>query len=960
MSPSLDPHLSLSNARAGNRPDAVKQELLRLIQSGTSIPDCLARFPDESEAINSLYAAHHQPAADETHIAESIDSISTIKSAELPAEAASRAPLPASPSRKLIERYEIHELVGSGSFGQVYRAYDPQLDLHVALKVPIRGAFQFPGERDRFFREARAAVAVRHPGICPVYDVGQTADGQCFLALGYIAGQSLAERLSRLGIPDQRTSARWIQQIAEAMAEAHQLGIIHRDLKPANIMLDSRSRPVIMDFGLARRDGSDDAALTQQGQILGTPAYMAPEQARGDQTQVGPASDIYSLGTILYELLTGERPYKGMIVEVLSQLGRTTPPTPRSLNPYVDEQLEAICLKAMSLEPSDRWATMDDFKTSLEVWLSAPLEAPGINTATLPYIVTTNTSSDQLDLKPQLATHWNLWRSWTNRIAIALVFAGIIFTAGIFYISTQQGTVRIEVQHPEVEVHVDGRTIELKHLEQPLTLWTGTHQLEVRHGKLVVETRSFQVEHGHRKFIKVDYTPRSTSDHSTDLPPIRPGSRLTSDSASPTEGVTSADLQHPKNEPEPSPSAVSPSTTRLTQTEGVTASGTKIGTPPKANVQTPQPVARVLTEKDRIAEWAFQHGGSIGLRLGTSSHEISKVDELPVNEYSLIAIRMPRAVAWPPEVRQQIAANPDWEFLELEVSHLTEADFQVISRMRNVTSLGLTGANIDSGQIQLISQMRGLTSLRLHGAKLPNLDSLTQLHKLTVLWIMTSPTVAGTPSQSAISLKAIEQFPNVTDLNLTGQSINIDDLAEIAKLPKLSRLHLNSTPLTDAGLDQLADCPSLQSVFFDRTEVTDSGVARFIEASHSRLYGISITDSGITDKGIQPLSKCAQLLDLNVAQTSVGDAGLAALAGCRRMSSLWLTNTRVTDAGIESLGDKNQLLTLDLCGTSITDKSIPFLTQFRRLNYLGLRGTRMTAKGVQQLQIALPQCRIDW
>lgn len=246
--------------------------------------------------------------------------------------------------------------------GAVYLAHDAHLDRWVALKVPRPGL----DNDGRFLREARAAAMVRHPGLCPVYDVGHI-DGVLYLSMAYIEGQPLSAFLQLEQAPSPREALEIAGQIALAMHEAHQRGIIHRDLKPANVMIDLRRQPIIMDFGLARRGPeTGDIRLTQSGVIMGTPAYMSPEQVNGAIEAMGPACDIYSLGVMLYELLAGRLPFLGSAGEVMAQIATATPPPPSQFQASLDPQLDAICLRALAKNPAERFASMQDFATALQ------------------------------------------------------------------------------------------------------------------------------------------------------------------------------------------------------------------------------------------------------------------------------------------------------------------------------------------------------------------------------------------------------------------------------------------------------------------------------------------------------------------------------------------------------------------------------------------------------------------
>lgn len=262
-------------------------------------------------------------------------------------------------------RFEIKQVLGQGAFGRVFRAYDPVLDRYVALKVPTFGSNEEQKVR-RFLGEAKAAAGLRHPNIVPVYECGE-ADGKQFIAAQFVAGQTLGARM-KAGPISFQVAVGWVRAIADALAYAHAEGIVHRDIKPDNVMLDAKESPQIMDFGLAKRT-SDDSSMTMDGTILGTPAYMSPEQATGRQALIGPASDQYSLGAMLYELLTGKKPFEGAPHAVIAQVISQEPALPRSINPHIPPDLEAICLKAMQKETSARYASAADLATDLGRWL---------------------------------------------------------------------------------------------------------------------------------------------------------------------------------------------------------------------------------------------------------------------------------------------------------------------------------------------------------------------------------------------------------------------------------------------------------------------------------------------------------------------------------------------------------------------------------------------------------------
>ncbi len=283
--------------------------------------------------------------------------------ADTAGKAASSGPTPVK-RVKYFGEYELLSEIARGGMGVVYKARQVKLNRIVALKMILSGEFAGSEAVQRFHSEAEAAANLDHPGIVPIYEIGEHA-GQHYFSMGFIDGPSLQGKLNTGPMP-AKDAARLCRKIAEAVAYAHSKNVIHRDLKPANVLIDGNGEPKVTDFGLAKKV-EGDSGLTRTGAVMGTPSYMPPEQALGQTDKIGPLADVYSLGAILYCMITGRPPFQAAnVVDTLKEVVDSEPVTPRTLDSKIPLDLETICLKCLEKNPAGRYASAQEFVDELQ------------------------------------------------------------------------------------------------------------------------------------------------------------------------------------------------------------------------------------------------------------------------------------------------------------------------------------------------------------------------------------------------------------------------------------------------------------------------------------------------------------------------------------------------------------------------------------------------------------------
>lgn len=334
----------------------------RHVAVSTLAPDAAETCPRCGRSLRED-ATRPSPAASESTAGRSPGSVNTVSISSHSSKA--RESLH-QPGESLLGRYRLLRELGRGTFGTVWLAQDEQLDRKVAIKIPRQMAAG-ESEGDEFAQEARIAAQLKHPGIVAVFDVQRLASGEWIVVMEYIEGKTLADSLKENRCTPNQAAA-WAAQIADALHAAHRQSLVHRDLKPANILLDWLGQPHIADFGLAV---TEDLQRSLAGNLAGTLVYMSPEQIRGETHRLDGRADIWSLGVILYEMLTGKRPFGGKRDELFDEIQNRQPRPPRQIDERIPLELERICLKCLSKEPERRYSNAADLAAELRSSIKA-------------------------------------------------------------------------------------------------------------------------------------------------------------------------------------------------------------------------------------------------------------------------------------------------------------------------------------------------------------------------------------------------------------------------------------------------------------------------------------------------------------------------------------------------------------------------------------------------------------
>lgn len=860
----------------------------------------------------------------------------------------------ASEGQKTIGRFIVRARVGAGAFGTVYRAFDPQLEREVALKVPQAATLESPQAAGRFLREAKAAAKLRHPHIVPVFEAAQDGDSP-YIASAFIEGRTLAQVLDVQPL-DVRHAAQIVHDLADALAYAHGQGVVHRDVKPANIMLDEKGRALLMDFGLAQQQ-ADASKFSRVGAVLGTPSYMAPEQARGAQGPTMPASDQYSLGVVLYELLCGQTPFTGPANVVLYNVIHTEPLAPRSLNASIPPDLEAICLKAMAKRPEHRFASMTDLAAALAAYLWSSVAAP--STFVPAQVLGARVFDDlgvesESERQPRRRKHLPIRRLLLVAAVVALAAVG-----AVVLLRPETGSVRIELSDPkaDVVVKVDGKEVSVAGLEAALPFSVGKHELEVTGKSYEPVKTSFNVKRGENDPVKVALVPRVLAKGPTKLGPgdaLREGKILAPDLSKAKVLYSGGKVQF--NDTKDSGQSV--------QGTGVYSSfacevvGRLVGPAEGWGI-----AFRRSDGGDQDLQVEFERIG--GLRI------VGKLDRpiiqdlvqhsalRPAREFNtvLVIVRGKQA-----EIYVNSVAICDPVILKEEITPAAPANLTWLVRPR--------GGSIEIDRITVYSA----ESLPTPEGRLPVADPERRVAEWVLglggtIRLVGEATRIGASSQlpkGEFKVEAIG-FPLKSATNKN--PVRDADLVQLKSLNSLKALELRDTMITDKGLLHLKDLKTLEELnLWANLDVSDAGLEHLKGLTALRTLDVIFTK--VTSRGVRELNaalpncKITPGLDSRAAEWVLRKGGTLTVAGIPvaitkltdlpkqefQVDSIRLVDLRFPAEELDILQGLAALNSLELANCKLGDEALVHLRDLTLLNKLSIGGNEFTEKGLAHLR----------
>jgi eukaryotic-like serine/threonine-protein kinase len=888
-------------------------------------------------------------------------------------------------------RYRVLKKLGQGGMGAVYLGYDVKLGRKIALKVMLPEHTEDPESRERFLREARAAAMLKSDHVVTLFDVGEER-GVAFIAMEYLSGYPLDQYLRNTGELPLAQVFRIGRETAMGLAAAHDLGLVHRDIKPGNIWLEApKGRVKILDFGLARA-ANDDTHLTTTGLVVGTPAFMSPEQARGQS--LDGRSDLFSLGIVLYRLATGKMPFDGTTtMALLTSLAVDEPVPVRKLNATAPPALEAVIHKLLAKNPAERYATAWEAAAALRDAERAPAADGQLPLVVQPVPMAIAAQSDNVWAGiEESASHAVPISSGTDAVPaeapptrrkpepapskLPLLVAGVVLLAAIAVLAVVLAGPKKDKEPVQV------------------TPAPGGGPGGVQPPKIDPERKAAEAVFRAGGFVCVNGDTREIA-HASDLP--KGALTLTRVNLSAKGGVTDAGLA-------PLGACKGPLALYLDRTP-ITDAGL-------AHFKGTAAVTVLDLGEAKVGDAGLANFANCA-ELGVLSLHRTEVSEQGLRHFkgsrSIVTLRLSEMKNLTDVSLLYFAENAHLESLILAGSPVGDEGLGHLKDCKNLAHLDLANTAAGDGTVAHFRDAELLRILTLAGSKvtddgvahlkdnkylevlhldrtgitddaLPHLTGCTRLTYLDVSGTkVTEPKVrelAKALPGCRIKWNALLIEPaQPPDRRAAEYALSVGGVVSVmvgagprlvkarAELPDepftLVTLNVsNNQKVTDAGLAAVRGCKNIRFLYLNSSpQLTDAALEHF--AGMTGMIDIMLYDTAVGDAGLAHLKDCTDLSVLYLHRTKVTSAGLAHLKNCTNLKSLSVANA-VADAGLAHLKGRKSLEHLDLRSAAVTDEGLELCKAYPNLTRLYLQGTKVTAGKVAEVAKALPACRIEW
>jgi Leucine-rich repeat (LRR) protein/tRNA A-37 threonylcarbamoyl transferase component Bud32 len=804
--------------------------------------------------------------------------------------------------------YRVLRVLGAGGMGVVFLAEDVRLKRKVALKVIRPEVANKPGARERFLREAQAAALLEHENIVTIYQVDE-AGGVPFLAMQWLKGMSLEDRLQS-GRPMTAAQIVWLgKQIAKGLAAAHEAGLVHRDVKPANLWLEPAGggRIKILDFGLAHLS-SAPAELTRYGTLLGTPGYLAPEQARGERAS--PACDLFSLGCVLYRLGTGKLPFSGSsVMAMLAALASDEAVPVAALNAELPPPLANLVMELLAKDPAKRPASAREAADRLEAIgkaaptvVSAPQAIPVARIAAADAVAVA-AAIPVVEPPAAVAVTEPVVRpgpppSNNRRKRIALIAAAgaaLLVLIAVFRPSTrkpnrtnrEKPSAKREERKPEPKLDPAVAADDRRAAEWVLAMG-GNVSIRMQ-GRDKGIARGKSLPPGSFRLICIDLGKTKLTDAG------------------------------------------------LARLKGL------------VNLQ------RLWLSETQVSDAGLAHlAGLTSLaHLGLGATQVKG----PGLAHLAGLINLTDLTLYYTELRDaglaHLAKQTSLTILNLGGTRISNAGLAHLAALTNLTTLHLADTGVTDSGLAHLEGLTNLTLLELSQTRITSVG-LVHLKGLTHLEVLDLARTRVSDS----GLVHLAGLTALTELNLGYTRVGNAGLEHLKGLTNLQSIRLENTEVSDAGMKHLAALPRLENLSVSYTRVSDAGMEHL--KGLSRLRILTVRGTQVSNAGLEHVKGMTGLTHLHLHETRVSDEGLKYLAGLTNLGELRLDDTRVTNAGLTSLHPLRNLLGLGLSNTRITDAGVEHLVKLPKLTDMNLEGTRISPKGFATLKQAFPKTELTW